>query len=183
MSLSNSLWNDKVCPGLDRVTRFGHFVPHCPTSFWLKTPADSGDRGLPRRHLESHGGRQSWFRFQYKSTTPKLSAILGHWPTNKRLIQIHFAPCLMALLCSNSLKGHFPSIPIWPRAPLKSSSPHSLTPVPNHSEELYSDGISYNTETFGCLVTTGGISPPQKRYERFIRFWALVLIKVHNYCK
>lgn len=69
--------------------------PHCLT--WLKSPADSGDRGLQRRHLERRGGLWSYFRSQYKSPTPKIPAILGHWPTNKRLSQIHFATCLSAL--------------------------------------------------------------------------------------
>lgn len=86
--------------------------PHYLTSIWLKTPADSGDRGLQRRHLESRGRRWSSFRSQYKSPTPETSAILGHWPTIKRLSQIHFPHACQRCVCFNSLEGHFPSISI-----------------------------------------------------------------------
>lgn len=86
--------------------------PYYLTSIWLKTPADSGDRVLPRRHLESRGRRWSSFRSQYKSPTPKTLAILGHWPTNKRLSQIHFPHACQHCVCFNSLEGHFPSISI-----------------------------------------------------------------------
>lgn len=91
----------KTCFGSVVLCRFcSHPSPHCLTFIWLKSPADSGDIRLQRRHLECHGRQRSRFRPQYKSPTPKTSAILGHWPTNKRLSQIHFAPCLSALCVS-----------------------------------------------------------------------------------
>lgn len=74
-----------------------HYLTWLKNSSWQwrqRTPetlkGEAGGRGLNTSHLP-----------------PKTSVILGHWPTNKRLSQIHFALRLSALCGVFILEGHF----------------------------------------------------------------------------
>ena len=100
--------------------------PHPLTSVWLKSPADSGDGGLQRRHLESRGRRRSGSWSQCQSPAPKTTAILGHWPTNKRLSQIPLAPCLSALCVSSLSWGSFSRCLHWTRGLCLTSAQSTL---------------------------------------------------------
>lgn len=84
--------------------------PHYLT--WLKTPADSGDGGLQRRHLESRGRRAELLRVSIRVTLPPRHQ--PFWATDPQIrdsVKSILPHACQHCVCFNSLEGHFTSIP------------------------------------------------------------------------
>lgn len=121
-----------------------------------KAPADSGDRELQRALKGDAGGGG----LNSGHPPPKTSLILDHWPTNKRLSQIQFAPRPSALcVCVFTLEGNFTSISIGRGGFFKDPGTEVITlplvglfrKVPKQRRLLFSDGVSDGKSPFTGL--------------------------------